>query len=717
MSAKIHDGKTPQQRQSEKRKLQRSQGIKTTNTTKTHPVNRKTKKANFAPIPFAGIDGEALRFNNTSNYCILQIDGFKTLKTDHYLHLGTLEILDYIMSDKRNMVYVGYYLNYDFENWLVDLSDSQYRNIMNGYEINFHGYRISIIPRKIFNITKDEIRKKVYDFSGFFQSSFIKACEKSGIVTKEEMEIIKSGKDNRDYFSIENIEEIITYNKLECALMTRIMSWLTKTIDEGFTLANIPITPKAKHSYGPGSYAKEFLKVSNWIEEHHILYISNDNSMHYHFLSEYGGYNYTINGDFPLDNYPFISSYAGGRIEQASYGFFDKIHSYDIRSAYPHAMSLLPKWDKNDVVFEYLNGNYKHQYLINMRYMGMILIEWDFPDEWDYYPFFYRASNGNVFFPRRGKNWIISTEYYAAKDTIENFSTYVKEYGILYIDGTRELGDGLNSPKSESGKKIRLIYDERNRMKEQNIGGELALKLVLNSSYGKTVQQIGIEDFKNDDLKAFNDFVASWITGNTRAQIWRAIAPHIQDNCIIAIQTDGIYSTKPLDLKLGTKLGEWDYSELSDGIFLMPGIYEYKKNGKTTQKHRGYAKSFDFNKAINSIIQCQEYKIKTKIFVPKSLYLAQNICFKDKCLQWLEVEKVFSIDLGSKRNHFPNMSQISKTQLNGGIWTKPKTNKSDRISKPFVLDFGKKDYIQEMAYIPHYQLLSEENEIPFVIKE
>jgi hypothetical protein len=91
---------------------------------------------------------------------------------------------------------------------------------------------------------------------------------------------------------------------------------------------------------------------------------------------------------------------------------------------------------------------------------------------------------------------------------------------------------------------------------------EKALKLILNSLYGKTAQSIGSE---GELAKATNPFYAGAITAGTRARLIQAglHGPHQ----VIFFATDGIMSIGPLEglETVETKvLGEWEFAEKLD---------------------------------------------------------------------------------------------------------------------------------------------------------
>jgi hypothetical protein len=118
---------------------------------------------------------------------------------------------------------------------------------------------------------------------------------------------------------------------------------------------------------------------------------------------------------------------------------------------------------------------------------------------------------------------------------------------------------------------------------------EKAVKLILNSLYGKTAQSIGEE---GDLPLSSNPFFAGAITAGTRAKLMHA-ALHDPFR-VIFFATDAIVSLgilRGLETVQKKVLGEWEFSELdkqSAAIFVHPGIYSFLDvKGKPHTKKRG----------------------------------------------------------------------------------------------------------------------------------
>ena len=120
---------------------------------------------------------------------------------------------------------------------------------------------------------------------------------------------------------------------------------------------------------------------------------------------------------------------------------------------------------------------------------------------------------------------------------------------------------------------------------------EKALKLILNSLYGKMAQSIGS---KGELPKASNPFYAGAITAGTRARLVEAglYGPHQ----VIFFATDAIMSIGRLEGSETVEqkvLGAFEFAEKLDvrqaAIFVHPGIYSFFDcKGEAHTKTRGF---------------------------------------------------------------------------------------------------------------------------------
>lgn len=673
---------------------------------------RATSKRNSPRFDFIGIDGEGIKTDAGDRYVLLQADGCEPLV--NLDGLNTAEILDWLFAQTpKDAALVGYGFNYDFENWLGDLTDLVYTNLVNGHAIYYDqgndgdGYTLKYIPRKILKIFQGDHtdgygelfhrkgeRRAVYNVIGFFQQTFIKALESFGLGHLVSA-TIEQGKAARGTFTADDLPMLLDYNAQECRALSMLMRRFWDQCLDGFAYANVEMALKRADCYGPGAFASRFLKLVNWAETYPqrsykpriFLATLNQNLLRGTDALERDDCNRLL-----VRHYPFSAAYFGGRIELGGVGNWDRAWSYDIASAYPAAMSRLPV-SSGATVSESARTI---RQCIERRDAGMMLVRWCFPERWQWYPFPYRSWSKNVFFPREGYGWISSPEFYAVLDTLGD--AFMGVEAIYFLRGTRGTGDGMKPPKESNpvAAEILKFYNLRREFKRSHDpiakGAQLPLKLTLNSCYGKVLQQIGATIEKP---RFFNDVAAMWITGWTRAQIWRAIAPHVRDETVIAIQTDGIYTSKPISVLEGSDLGQWEASEISNLTKLLPGIYEYTDDDGPHQRQRGQTRYFEHDMAAAVLYgERPDYRYTFPAFVGLRHAVAQPHTYGPHRLQWVDIEKEFKADLTSKRASPKNIRIRRGTHR----FYRPKKNSGpELISRPFSLKFGATPYINDLA--------------------
>jgi hypothetical protein len=109
-------------------------------------------------------------------------------------------------------------------------------------------------------------------------------------------------------------------------------------------------------------------------------------------------------------------------------------------------------------------------------------------------------------------------------------------------------------------------------MKARGDGAERAIKLELNSIYGKFAQRAGWFQ-EGDRIPAYHQLEwAGYITSSTRAKLYQAY--RLRPGRIIAFETDAVFSVSPIEgLEIGTGLGEWKESVFDDLLYIQSGFY------------------------------------------------------------------------------------------------------------------------------------------------
>lgn len=124
------------------------------------------------------------------------------------------------------------------------------------------------------------------------------------------------------------------------------------------------------------------------------------------------------------------------------------------------------------------------------------------------------------------------------------------------------------------------LYDKRLALKQAKDPMQLPIKIILNSIYGKTDQKV------NQVIgNLFNPVIFAFITGFTRAQLYRFVIKNGLERDIVAFATDSICTTRDLSLK-SSKLGAFSLDKSGeDARYLQNGIYYI--NGKWKERGLG----------------------------------------------------------------------------------------------------------------------------------
>ena len=565
---------------------------------------------------FVALDGEGWN----GKYTLLQSSmGNSTYNRNG---LPTLQILDFLHSRdfrQANLTLVIYGGNYDFENWLIDIPDEDYKRLTRGETITFDHYKIQYIPRKFLTFSYEYNGKKytrfVQDVFSFFGTSFLSALDTWNIDIPP---IIREGKANRNNFNERNISKIKLYCFTELYCLVELMDALAAADAAAFKAINIRDGQGPRGWFGPGARASRLLDATCFKANHPALTLPDaPNNMP------------TLKG-----KHPFAIAYYGGRVETATIGEIPgPIYDYDLNSAYPYAIAQLPKWNSDDLI--YING------FDPLDRPGIYFVNYHAKKENNFYGLPYR-KNDSICYPRITTGWYMSPEINAILDTYPEDIEIIG--GYVLANNTPFQGSGITGGVDvcTTAQKIKQLADLRLTAKANGDKTAKAYKLLINSVYGKLIQQVGNHKFL--DL-----FCAAWITSTCRAIIYRAIA-HNED-AVISIITDGILTTRPLNVDLGEKLGQFQVAEYEKAIQILPGVYSLIKDNKIIVKRFMAASGGpDPAAALTYLRSGKPLPINTRIFVTRNMSLIQNEVYGEKALTFVNVTKYVNFDLSSKRD-------------------------------------------------------------------
>ena len=714
--------KTPEQKAEKARKKREK-----------YKADREAGMENGAPkdygkLNFVSIDGEAFVSEDypESYYGLLY-----STQVGRSLYrprpLRTMEIFDYVTAygaRSNRSILTGYGLGYDFDNWLRDLPDRDYHRLeeLDPAEdewVRFGPWQLKYIRNRILRLRRASNPKRdwwVQDTIGYFQSSFVEALKKWNLDKDfpEDFARVMEGKAERGTFTPDMLPRIQAYNETECRLHVEMMKRFARSMKTAFDHVGLRLSSSSRSWYGPGCVAGQYLEQTHFVEQHPAFMPTGDAA---DFIS--------VNFPGIYADHPFIAAYTAGHIEGAAAGHFpkrvdDPYLDYDVNSAYPYAISLLPKWD-SDTTPNFTTNEKATKKTLKKRPMGMYHVEWNFPADWYWYPFWYRRRP-NVFYPAKGRGWIMSPEVYAAMDTIPYFTRYVTVDMSLTLPGTDGYGDGeTRLPPDrlcDTAPLIERMTDERLIAKAEGRPEERSYKLAYNSGYGKEIQQVGSHKF-------FESFCASWTTSVCRAKVLRAIMPERENPTVIAVKTDGILSTVRLpyaEERISKNLGDFEKKEVEMVNQLLPGVYSTFYDGEWHDQVRGFGRGFDFDKALRVLYgEDSSYPYTLHLYVNRTLASHIHELHNDDGTTvkltphtWVDLHRNFRVSLRSKREPIslsPGKEfQIPRSQAHR--FFSPRVNPSpESPSEFFRLNFRSSEFAREETPDPEYGELTVEERV------
>lgn len=509
--------------------------------------------------PFVGCDGEGAGLDDLGrqNYLLFCM-GERELFRDG-ARLETADILAFICDAPKEAIYVGFAFGYDVTMILRDLPLSQQKRLFEPRLIGpghspfvwYRDFDIEYLPknylkvRRVRRVLDAEGKEKritipgstrvIYETFGFFQKSFLKIIGEFDIGSPSERALIAASKERRAEFTEMTATER-SYCALECRMLAELMEKLRVYCDA----AGI----KPASWSGAGKLAKALHQKHGTMKRDEVDLLPQ--------------------GVRDLAN----MAYYGGRFEITRTGHVNqRVWEYDINSAYPAAMRLLPclkcgVW-RPITKHEFKKLPSGALYLSHVRFKADNLK----PGQWGRLGGLpVRSKEGHLFWPLEGGGTYWSVEIESAEKLgfkCERLGGWVYEKRCDHtpFDWVEEL------------------YNYRLSIGSQGPG--FPIKLGTNALYGQLAQRVGNPRFRNMVW-------AGLITAHTRALLNSAIA--LAPGSIIMLATDGVYSTEPLDLPLGEKLGQWGCTEFNDLFIVQPGLYW--SIDKRKKKSRGLSGSF-----------------------------------------------------------------------------------------------------------------------------
>lgn len=364
------------------------------------------------------------------------------------------------------------------------------------------------------------------------------------------LDLIVEGKESRQYANWRGWDQarINSYNRAELVLLNNYCDTLWNLC------ARTGVYPRS--FAGPAPFARALQRLYG--VAHHIK------------PHDYDSIGYQEGDYFKHE----LCSYYGGRIETAGQGWVHRLYEYDIRSAYPDAERQAPclahgQWR----VLQATEIEQANTTACINSHIGTYDIQWWYDAQtqarprWGPLPV--RDRKGRVCFPLAGRGWYKGVEVQALMDCWPG-------YYCIFAGQVWESDCYLEHPRQQM---IEETYDKRAELKAAGDGGELVLKLALNSCYGTSAQTAGAyrevneqgETVRYSTPSTSNITLAAWDTAYVRARIYRAI---MASPYTVAAATDAVYATEQVDVGPFTpNLGAWEVKEHKHPVLIVaPGL-------------------------------------------------------------------------------------------------------------------------------------------------
>jgi hypothetical protein len=451
-------------------------------------------------------------------------------------HLSTEDCFDLLLSAKQENPYTIFVIfggRYDFDEICrQSIPLNRLLRLKTFGHCYWHGYEIKQAEGKFFKLRKGGVSVTVWEVFGWFHKAYVKALRDYDIGTEAQWAHLSAEKANRSEFLWADIGGIRQYWQLEMQLGVPLMDKIRQIChDAGFQ-------PRAW--YGPSALALEALRRNK--------------------ITDYMG---EVPSAVKLASQ---YAYAGGRFEDVRGGVLSPVYSYDQNSAYMHAALDLPclahgTWKQSA---KYVPGKFG---IYHIHYDGSKAV---YPpngrnaDESYIHPLFMRHKTGSVSWPAKVEGWYWSPEAELVAD-----SPYARFLAGYYFE------------PGCSHKPFAFVVDwYRKRQILEGIGSPAgkAFKWALAALYGQLARTVGWDRRNHKPPKYHQLEWAGYITSKCRAAMYR-VAKQANDK-LISIDTDSVTAMCPLDVPIGTALGEWKATQYDHGVFFQSGVYALSKDGE-----------------------------------------------------------------------------------------------------------------------------------------
>lgn len=450
---------------------------------------------------------------------------------EHFIVKDESDLLLF-MKFQNHMNFLAYNADYDAQALLKWLPKKELTYIMNGLEVHYKGITFLYYRRKFLRFNDNWL----FDVYQFYQAgSLDNAAQK--YLGKSKVKVATKIFTEKTIYQKNTIKYCITDATLCYELFMKMYKTLPKEL-----LNTKPIST----AYYSAKYFRKEL-TDNRVDRH--------------------------------TNIVGRQAYHGGLFIINTRGHFKNLYNYDIVSAYPYEICKLKGMKKFGIV--------RHAGYIPDAAYGFYHIRVDIKDKF-IGPLIYKTK-GLCLNPVGKYEGVVTKQEYEK----------VLQYGPEIICAYHIF------PSNDTPFKARM---EEVFYRKCNDDNRIVWKYLANSLYGKyaakvraytdktmafdekildTIEKDGRSYYKIEDIEKSNFVYASVITANTRLRMYDNIYKYKEK--IIAVQTDSLVSSVPLDLEVNpTKLGAWKLERWQEAYMIGSGVYFYKKDNVWYGKFRGF---------------------------------------------------------------------------------------------------------------------------------
>ena len=478
-------------------------------------------------------------------------------------------------------------------------------------EVSLEECYIRYIPKKYLRLRAHGHSFEFYDLAQFFHMSLDDAAKK--FLGEGKSDIDAEQINNSALYRYRNRKAILEYCIRDAQLTAQLGEYLRSLFE------SIGISPRRYFSCG-------------YVAEQYFLKHSQIPVLHFKQPQSFAYY-----------------SYAGGRFEVFQRGYFEQVNKYDLHSAYPHILAGLPDLDRG-----YWQADTKPDADADLSFS---LVKIATPSQY-IEPLHYRLKY-TVLFPSTNYHYRVVTK--GEYDLITEFEladmTPIRSWSFHADTNRRPFGD------------CRKIYRRRVRLKQEDNPLELALKIVMNSIYGKTIQITNVLLPKSHYAvgNVFLPAYASEITAQTRVRLVRTCLEH--DITPVAFFTDAILTEDTLNC-CRDELGGWGLEKRGEAVVIGSGVYSFRDTKGEHVKLRGLRMRKDLSlfdmleaNASKSVITFPQRGVLTM-----GQYLRHYHKYKGLNMNtFLNQTKEVSVNFDVKRSWnrpFKNCGEVLRTKIN-----------------------------------------------------